>query len=444
MRLEVGTFPVNEVAFGSRTSLEDGSLEIDRDELLDLALQDGKVPWASIEVVRPGDSVRLVNSSDSLAAQVKVDGPGMVYPGVCGRPTTPVGRGRTHRLGNLAVMLCVDSWNLTAVERAWPSRMEQAERHGDARFAAARRPRLRFIDMSGPGNRPPYDTLNLVCVTLEAPGGEGEERLLALRSAALRIVDRLAQVTVGREPPELELFDFTSKDPSLPGFVFIPNLASVETHAGPRSAAGISIYGQTRLSAPWLLYPSEVMDGAVFGGGTWQLANNPVVRDLARRHGKSCNFLGCIIQRTNWTQQPEKEMVASRAALMARQLGADGAIVTTDARGQRYLDTALTVQACEREGVKTVLLTEEEDNEGGTAPPLLVAFPEIESVVSAGTGGGGVADGVDLPFPAVERVVGARHVDDSWLEERPPIHGSYGSNYLQDYYGFGHQSFEDY
>ena len=78
-----------------------------------------------------------------------------------------------------------------------------------------------------------------------------------------------------------------------------------------------------------------------------------------------------------------------------------------------------------------VLLTEEEDNEGGTAPPLLVAFPEIQSVVSAGTGGGGVDDGVDLPFPAVDRVVGAREVDESWLKERPPIHGSYGSNYLQ-------------
>ena len=444
MRLEVGSFPVNDVAFGSQTRLQDGSLEIDRDELESLALQGGKIPWASIDIVRPGDSVRLINSSDSLVVQTKVDGPGVVYPGVCGRPTTTVGKGRTHRLGNMALMVCVDSWNLTPGERAWPQRVEQAQRHGDARYTPTRRRLQGYIDMSGPGNKPPYDALSLVCVTLEAPKGEGEERLLALRSAALAVADRLAQVTVGLEPPELESFDFTSNDPSLPNFVFIPNLASIETHAGARSAAGVSIYGQTRLSAPWSLYPTEVMDGAVFGSRTWQIANNPIVMELARRHGKTCNFLGCIIQRTNWTEQPEKEMVASRAALLAKQLGADGAIVTADARGQRYLDTALTVQACEREGIKTVLLTEEEDNEGGTAPPLLVAFPEIQSVVSAGTGGGGVDDGVDLPFPAVDKVVGAREVDESWLEERPPIHGSYGSNYLQDYYGFGRQSLEDY
>ena len=77
----------------------------------------------------------------------------------------------------------------------------------------------------------------------------------------------------------------------------------------------------------------------------------------------------------NWTTQPEKEMAASREALLAKQLGAVGAIVTTDMRGQRFLEEALTVQACERLGISTVLLTKEEDNEGGAAPPLLVSFP---------------------------------------------------------------------
>lgn len=187
-----------------------------------------------------------------------------------------------------------------------------------------------------------------------------------------------------------------------------------------------------------------MMDGAVFGSygatraATWQLANNPVVMDLTRRHGKSCNFLGAIIQRTNWTTQPEKEMAAGRAALMAKRLGAVGAIVTTDMRGQRFLETALTVQACERQGISTVLLAEEEDNEGGTAPPLLVSFPEIQSVVSAGSGG------VEEPFPPVDRVIGAREVDESWFAEKPPIHGSYSSNYNSDYYGFGRESFEDF
>ena len=131
-------------------------------------------------------------------------------------------------------------------------------------------------------------------------------------------------------------------------------------------------------------------------------------------------------------------MAAERAALMAKRLGAAGAIVTTDLRGQRFLETALTVQACERQGIATVLLTEEEDNEAGTAPPLLVSFPEVTSIVSSGTGG------VELPFPAVERVIGSKDPSDDWLEELPAIHGSYGSSYLADYYGFGYNSFEDF
>ena len=298
--------------------------------------------------------------------------------------------------------------------------------------------------MSGPGLRPPFDELTLVCVTLQAPGGEGEERNIALNSAALAVCDRLAQATIGQEPPKTETFDTTSVDPSLPSFVFIPHLASSEWHAGARSTAGTGVYGQTRLSAPWLLYPTEMMDGAVFGGygssspATWALANNPVVMELARRHLSECNFLGAIIQRSNWTTQAEKEMAADRAALLAKRLGADGAIVTTDVRGQRFLETALTVRACERQGIATVLLTEEEDNEGGTAPPLLVSFPEIKSVVSAGTGG------VEEPFPAVERVIGARDTDEAWFEERAPIHGSYSNSYFTDYFGFGRDSYEDF
>ncbi|HJO80956.1 MAG TPA: glycine/sarcosine/betaine reductase component B subunit, partial [SAR202 cluster bacterium] len=94
---------------------------------------------------------------------------------------------------------------------------------------------------------------------------------------------------------------------------------------------------------------------------------------MCRRHGKTFNFLSCIIQRTNWTMQVEKEIAAERVAHLAAKIGAGAAITTTDIRGQRFVETILTLQACERMGIKTVLLTEEEDPEGGTAPPLLVS-----------------------------------------------------------------------
>ena len=438
MRLELGSFPVDGATFGSQTRWHDDVLEVDRQELLDLVLQDSRIPSASIDIVRPGESVRVINRRALLEAKVKAAGPGTIYPGVCGRPVIPVGQGRTHRLSNLAVMLCMDSMRLGPSSRVWSKR----EGGGEAGSAEERINRGGFLDMSGPANLPPYDALNLVCLTLENPQCEEEDRHLAINSAALKVVDRLAQTIVELDPPQMEVFDFNSTDPSLPGFVFIAHLASDEWQVGPRSQRGTSVYGQTRLSAPWLLYPTEMMDGAVFmstGRTTnWHLSNSPVVANLACRHGKTCNFLGCIIQRTNWTTQQEKDLAADRAALLAKRLGAQGAIVTTDFRGQRFLETALTVQACERQGIKTVLLTGEEDNEEGTAPPLLVSFPEICSVVSTGTGG------YEQSFPAVEEVVGASQPDDHWFTEKPPVHGRYGVSYITDYDGCGYQSCEDY
>jgi hypothetical protein len=434
MRLEVGTFPVNEARFGPKTQWHEGLLEVNKQELLDLALKDGHIPSASIDIVAPGESVRIVNMQGLFEPKVKVSRPGMVYPGICGRPVTAVGQGRTHRLGNVAVMLCTDNQPLGPSTRTGQKRAELK--------GGSQENRGGFLDMSGPGNLAPFDALNLICLTLQTPEGEEEDSYLAIQSAVLRIADRLVGITVGLPPPELETFDLGATDPSLPGFVFIAHLASREWHVGPRSHCGTSVYGQTRLSAPWLLYPTEVMDGAVFmsSGRTtsWQLSNNLAVIDLARRHGKSCNFLGCIIQRTNWTTQAEKDMAAERAALLAKRLGAKGAIVTTDFRGQRFLETALTVRACERQGIKTVLLTGEEDNEEGAAPPLLVSFPEIETVVSTGTGG------FEQSFPPVEEVVGAGNPDAHWFEEKAPVHGRYGLSYITDYYGFGYESAEDY
>ena len=166
MRLELGTFPVDEVRFGSETRWHDGRLEVNRQELLDLVLQGGDIPSASIDLVRPGESVRIVKMQNLYESKVKVAGPGMFYPGVCGRPATAVGQGRTHRLGQIAVVLCTDAGPLGPSAR---QRSKQTAQEPSASAGVARENRGGFLDMSGPGNIPPYDELNLVCVTLENP-----------------------------------------------------------------------------------------------------------------------------------------------------------------------------------------------------------------------------------------------------------------------------------
>src|SRR5437879_13156649 len=96
---------------------------------------------------------------------------------------------------------------------------------------------------------------------------------------------------------------------------------------------------------------------------------------MCRRHGIDFNFLGCIMVRTMWEEQRQKELMANRAALMATTLGAAGAIVTPTLRGQRMLDTMAALRACEEAGVTPVPIPEEADDDDGAAPPLRVTAP---------------------------------------------------------------------
>jgi glycine reductase len=288
----------------------------------------------------------------------------------------------------------------------------------------------------------PYSSTCNVSLAIRPKAGlDAGNRAEIFHSALISLSDRLAEATAGLEPPEVEVFDLMEKDLSLPGVVLSCHLASQEAAVGPRSAAGTAIYGVTRLSAPWVLGPTEMMDGALTGSGahvTWPFTNNPVVLGLCRRHGKTLNFLGCIVGRTNWGAEEEMHLAGSRAAQAAKLMGARGAIITNDVRGRRFVDSVRTVQAYERLGIHTVFLTEEEDNEDGNAPPFLYHPPEMAAVASTGTG-------AMPPFPAMERVIGCVDgVDPAWYQEQPAIQGRYGAAYVRDHYGVGRQSCIDY
>src|ERR1700722_14159677 len=104
MRLELGTFPVRELVFGPVTRYHDGVLEVDRDGLLEEIRADDRLVGAELEIVQPGDSVRIWPVRDAIEPRIKVVGPGSVYPGMVGRPVATVGSGRTHRLSGMTVL----------------------------------------------------------------------------------------------------------------------------------------------------------------------------------------------------------------------------------------------------------------------------------------------------------------------------------------------------
>jgi hypothetical protein len=428
MRLELANYQTKDVQFGRATRWRGGVLEINREELLESIRQDPLVDRVDVEVARPGESARIITVRDAIEPRVKVSGAGVAYPGILGRAVDTVGQGRTNRLGGVTVMTCAvgqDSRRYGLLSSYRPGTA-----YGD------------FIDMSGPGAISPYAELNNVCVIVEPAGHlDPDAANRVVQQAMLKVSDRLAQATVGQEPTEVEVFDMTPT-PGLPGIVYIHSVVSPEAITlNPDSTTGTAIYGITRLTQPWLLHPTEVLDGAACGNFgrwlTWPLTNT-IVLHMCRRHGKDFNFLGCIMVRTMWEEQRQKELMANRAALMASTLGAVGAIVTPTLRGQRFLDTIAVVETCERAGIKTVLITEEEDDEDGTAPPLLVASPDVVAVVSTGDGS---APG---PFPPVDRVIGAGKIGPQWYQEQEPPHGRYGTSHLNDVWGFSKLTCVDY
>lgn len=440
MRLELGTFPVHQARFGPRTRWADGVLEINHAEVLELVRSFPNVAYASVDLAHPGESVRINNYTDVVEPRVKVEGPGVTYPGLFGRSVATVGSGRTHRLGGFCVAEC------TPFGRALGGfpRISGGEesQFGNPVFQSGRR--MDFCDMSGPGaTRPQSALINLVIYIEPIAGLDGQDRHVATHGATLRVVDYLANAVAQLDPPEVEVFDLSQSDPNLPGVVFIPVLASFELWGGPDSKAATAVYGVTRLSAPWVLNPTELLDGAVSqdsGGGqglSWAMTNNPLALQLMRRHGKDLNFVAVIVHRSNWGGQTEMELAAYRDAQVAKLLGAKGAFVTTDIRGRRFVDAVAAVRACMAEGIKTVLITEEEDVEDGNATPLLINDPAIQATISTGNGYAG-------PFPAVDRVLGEREPEPASYSALPAIPGRYGAFYLQDYYGYGRQGCVDF
>ena len=151
--------------------LDDGTLEVGAEGLVKRVLRDHRITKAALELVSPGESVRITSVRDVIEPRIKISGPGVCYPGLFGRPVVTVGQGRTHRLSGIAVI------EVAEVEFY----------HGnDAWLDTA-------IDMSGPGAVAPYSKFPNICVVLDVDSSLTiEDQNSACNQAALLVSDALA------------------------------------------------------------------------------------------------------------------------------------------------------------------------------------------------------------------------------------------------------------
>jgi glycine reductase len=421
MRLEIGTFPVEDIEFGSETRWTAGRLEINPEELLKPVLDDPRIESARIEVAGPGESVRIWPVRDVIEPRIKVKGQGMVYPGMCDRPVATVGQGVTHRLSGVGVVEV--------------SEVQQHEQGGDYTDL--------YIDMSGPwAELMPYASMLNVCVVVEPdPVLHVDIKNRAVHQACLTVSDTLAATVKHLTPPQRETFELGAVSPSLPRVVYIPCIHSPQAMSGSPSTFCISIYGISQLTSPWPMHPNEMLDGAISGpyrtgfATSWTMVNNPVLIEMYRRHGADFNLVACIALKTEWTMQHEKDLMAQQTAKMANQFGAQGALVTWDAGGNEFMEVIRTIQSCERLGIKTVFLTSEDLSTEGVST-MLEPIAEADAMVSTGFFPSKALELGELP--PVERVIGSPEKVTGPLRDRlVPTAGSLKPpRRYDDHYGF--------
>ena len=372
MRLEMLEFPVTEIRFGARSCYVSGLLTVDRVGIEHALLRDKRVEAAWLDVVSPGDRVRITGIRDAVEPRVKTSGAGQVFPGVLG-PVEPVGAGRTHRLSGMAVFVT-------------------AEYEGTVRAGLGVQ-RSTILDMWGVGaEASPLSSLHGLVLNLRLAQGLSELAAhMVIQRAALEIAKQLAETTLGLDCGGVEIFELGKGDPDLPNVVLIQGCLT----DSPNVHSGVSYYGlPIRDSLATLVHPNEFLDGAfttyatrsiAYFPVTWDWQNHPLVLGLHRAHGSRLNFAGVILERIRYDTFHGKEVIAHNTAQVAAQMDASAALVSWLGSGNAFVDVMLTIRACERRGIKTTLVTYEYGGKEGTDSPLLFYAPEADAITSTGS-----------------------------------------------------------
>lgn len=388
MKLQMGTFTVTRVEKGHKTALDKGVLTINVEELTTLIREVGGIADVDVELAYPGESTRIVHILDAVEPRVKANGPSCCFPGFLGLPKT-VGQGVTHRLGGVAVIGTTKKIHI-------PSGVES----GVLEFNEG------IIDMSGPGQKRSMcsETINIcLCMTTRDDISTVEYDRVT-RMAMLKTADYLARATLGKTPDEMREYQIGIVNPNLPNVAYINQIQS----QGFLCRTSLYAMPMEPYYTPTLLNPLELMDGAVVNSNfrnhmrccTFMQQNNYVVNELFNRHGKELNFVGMIMSRGHYDDQPLKVRLGHYSAKLAKMIGAQAAILTIEGTGNSNIDYMNTVSALEEMGIAAVPIIHEFGGPRGEEEPLF-EFPK--QAVSLVTGGG-----IDreVKIPAMERVIG--------------------------------------
>jgi len=385
MRLELGKIYIKDIQFASESKIENNVLYVNKDELRKAIWDDEAIVSVEFDIAKPGESVRITPVKDVIEPRVKVEGRGGIFPGVLSKVDT-VGEGKTIALKGMAV---VTTGKIVGFQEG-------------------------IIDMTGPGAEyTPFSKLNnLVIIAEPAEGIKQHEHEKAVRFIGFKAAKYLGELARNLQPEETKVYE---TKPLLEQIAEYPNLPKVG-YVYMLQTQGLLhdtyVYGvDAKQIVPTLLYPTEIMDGAIVSGNcvsacdknpTYVHLNNGVIEELYEKHGKEINFLGVIITNEN-VYLADKERSSNWTAKFTKYLGLDAAIVSQEGFGNPDTDLIMNCKKIETEGVKTVIVTDEYAGQNGASQSLADADPKADAVVT-----GGNANQL-ITLPKLDKVIG--HID---------------------------------
>lgn len=382
MRLEVGNIFIKDIQFGDSTKVENGVLYVNKQELISELSNDEHIKSIDMEIVRPGESVRIAPVKDVIEPRVKVEGNGGIFPGFLSKVDT-VGEGKTNVLKGAAV---VTTGKVVGFQEG-------------------------IIDMTGSGaDYTPFSkTCNVVIIAEPVDGLKQHDHEAALRMVGLKAGKYLGEAGRNVTPDEVKVYETKPIFESVKEYPNLPKVAYVYMLQTQGLLHDTYVYGvDAKKIIPTLIYPTEVMDGAILSGNcvsacdknpTYVHMNNPVIHDLYELHGKEYNFVGVIITNEN-VYLADKERSSNWTAKMAEYLGLDGVIISEEGFGNPDTDLIMNCKKITKKGIKTVILTDEYAGRDGASQSLADADVAADACVTGGNAN------MTIVLPKLDKIIG--------------------------------------
>ena len=380
MKLVMNNFEVKEMRFGDIDSYKDGILTINKEAALEVVKGVKGITTADLRIVKPGDMVRLCPVKEVMECRSRKDGRS-IWPGVTGELKS-AGEGEVNCLKNCCVTVV-------------------GEHMGGFQDGV--------IDMGGEGAKYVYwsQLINLVLVgdtNEDSERFEQQKKNTALRWAGMALAEHVGNIVKELTSDQQEIFDLPPVTKRSAEVNALPSVVLVLQFQSQMEALGYNdlMYGwDINRMLPTFMSATEILDGAVISGSfmpcsskwsTYDMMNAPIIKELYAAHGKTINFLGVIASNLNVALE-QKERSALFVGNMAKELGADCAVVAEEGYGNPDADFILCQVALADHGIKTIGLTNECTGRDGASQPLVALDEKADAIVSCGN----VSELIDLP-----------------------------------------------